>query len=226
MAYTNLQIGSPPARRRGPPYWRERRGLTQRLTPASAGTTRTPSSSGTSKTAHPRGGGDHSCRLCRCSASSGSPPRRRGPRRAGAVVGRDDRFTPASAGTTRCPTRRRRSPTVHPRIGGDHDEKSLRGALLLGSPPRRRGPRDPLDLAVRVVRLTPASAGTTSPLSPVAHWWPVRARVGGNHALWRMVPTSSRRTPWRLRNLQVRLLANELGNRNTLSSAETTPESP
>ena len=70
-------------------------------------------------------------------------------------------ITPAYAGTTSLDSRRRSRSGDHPRIRGDHTNRSMLVRRLAGSPPHTRGPRP--DVAVGVGRrgITPAYAGTT-----------------------------------------------------------------
>ena len=89
----------------------------------------------------------------------GSPPRGRGKGKAEVEAKIKERITPAWAGK-RFPSF---SPAVHPedhpRVGGEKLEKLVKGALLIGSPPRRRGKVDVLPEVHALVGITPAWAG-------------------------------------------------------------------
>src|SRR6266540_2531921 len=94
-------------------------------------------------------------------AQEGPPPRGRG--RLGEDPGRPviHRATPARAGTTGLAAGELPVPAGYPRAGGDDLQIGGEFAGAVGPPPRGRGrPGRPAE-ARRVVRATPARAGTT-----------------------------------------------------------------
>ena len=122
-----------------------------------------------SRTAHPRVRGDDSTVPDHRGSAGGSPPRARGRRSAVDLGPSCAGLTPACAGTTSvrqpCPAR----PSAHPRVRGDDRELGLTKLGAGGSPPRARGRRFARAGRLRVVRLTPACAGTTrTPTSSTA----------------------------------------------------------
>ena len=146
-------VGSPP-RRRGARHRRQEQPHGGRITPASAGSTRTAGTGPGATTDHPRVGGEHRVAAGPAAASSGSPPRRRGALQLQCGGTGRARITPASAGSTRdrtlCGSRR----PDHPRVGGEHRPRTSSRPSLAGSPPRRRGAlpqADPGDTEPRIV---------------------------------------------------------------------------
>ncbi len=137
-----LDLGSPP-RRRGrlqrPRHHRRGGGLT----PAQAGTASTCSSASTAARAHPRAGGD--------GAELAWPHQ--------VVVG----LTPAQAGTAHLRNGCALPIRAHPRAGGDGLPQYSDDFAFGGSPPRRRGRRNPQDRGPARPGLTPAQAGTAAP---------------------------------------------------------------
>ncbi len=154
----------------------------ERNTPASAGRT-CPRRIGSARTSeHPRVSGEDVIAAVFTVRVDGTPPRRRGGRRAVGPRALRGRNTPASAGRTRGWWEGAPCPAEHPRVGGEDRWSRSRGFLPFGTPPRRRGGRTGLVLAVLERRNTPASAGRTGSRGG---WRPGRAehpRVGGEDA--------------------------------------------
>ena len=130
-----------------------------------------------------------SCYGNRGSSDSGSPPHGRG--KVGAILnaGLADRITPAWAGK-RFPSF---SPAVHPedhpRVGGEKLEKLVKGALLIGSPPRGRGKVSFFTHIDVHKGITPAWAGKSFVDRRYRHCSRDHPRVGGEkHRLLQMGP--------------------------------------
>ena len=175
-------VGSPP-RSRGPRELRRKWQVGKRLTPAFAGTTtRTPRRFRRSA-AHPRVRGDHPPSGLYRFGDAGSPPRSRGPRGSYAGDLREQRLTPAFAGTTSQLRPVSRGPRAHPRVRGDHVEVAVVADEYGGSPPRSRGPLPAGTHPGRRPGLTPAFAGTTSGVPAVECRSEAHPRVRGDHFL-------------------------------------------
>ncbi len=131
----------------------------------------------------------------------GSPPRTRGAHRRRARCGLDGGITPAYAGSTCIP---RTSPAWtrdHPRVRGEHDRRPgvggrvedhprVRGEHIRrrsgesgskGSPPRTRGAHRRGHLVLADRGITPAYAGSTSPVSVFTTAPQDHPRVRGEH---------------------------------------------
>ena len=126
-------------------------------------------------------------RLSRLSQSwcSGSSPRGRGtPYRHGALAQRG-RFIPAWAGNT-CETGATpQTLPVHPRVGGEHNRRSLVWRQFGGSSPRGRGTPTSQSLNAAPARFIPAWAGNTPRRSLRCKRHTVHPRVGGEHVIVR-----------------------------------------
>ena len=139
-----------------------------RLTPANAGTTPGCGSSHRYGRAHPRECGDDKNTGHTMAVGSGSPPRMRGRRVRGAVGIPEQRLTPANAGTTWGGVGSGRATPAHPRECGDDTARASKTMLPPGSPPRMRGRRGFVVRGHIGLGLTPANAGTTILLAPIA----------------------------------------------------------
>ena len=111
--------GSPP-RARGARLVPDRLYPVVGITPASAGSTFPHRSVRALARDHPRERGEHEAGLCRPAWLIGSPPRARGARMPPRMGKRRFGITPASAGSTRPPRRRRAPGPDHPRERGEH----------------------------------------------------------------------------------------------------------
>ena len=120
------------------------------------------------KADHPRIRGEHRGALLDRVGPGGSSPHTRGApppglrRRAGRGI------IPAYAGSTRSATCRKRYPSDHPRIRGEHRMASRRHVQVSGSSPHTRGALDVPRLDLLRVRIIPAYAGSTA--RPVPGW--------------------------------------------------------
>jgi len=152
-------IGGSSSRRRGARGMRRRPSRRRRIIPAQAGSTsvlkrqleaqkdhpraggehRQPASPTASPGDHPRAGGEHPRSRPLLHFGRGSSPRRRGAR--GHRLRRHPRtgIIPAQAGSTVIVCGSRLVPQDHPRAGGEHLFRGLRGRRPQGSSPRRRG---------------------------------------------------------------------------------------
>ena len=116
------------------------------------------------------------------SSSSGSSPRERGTRPAGATLRCGYRFIPARAGNTDQQHSAADLETVHPRASGEHMTNCSRSSCATGSSPRERGTRFPLDFAVGAERFIPARAGNTCQCQYRSPSAAVHPRASGEHA--------------------------------------------
>ena len=193
--------GSSP-RGRGKHHRHDRGRSAEGLIPAWAGKTRARCDAGWRRRAHPRVGGENSCRLGRSPPSGGSSPRGRGKptvrrhsrRRAGLI--------PAWAGKTSSRPATTTGTWAHPRVGGENSPDSSTLPVKKGSSPRGRGklaaalalacpggahPRvggengPPARGRLRDYRLIPAWAGKTSPLRVRVVSVGAHPRVGGEN---------------------------------------------
>ncbi len=175
-----LPTGSPP-RARGQPLTLSELVLSDRFTPACAGTTDSSTASRAPCSVHPRVRGDNPISVGDVRDRRGSPPRARGQRSSRANFSSIWRFTPACAGTTKPPRRADLRALVHPRVRGDNAGRSTRLISYSGSPPRARG-----QLWIRLPeprrgRFTPACAGTTVVAWLVISRSTVHPRVRGDN---------------------------------------------
>ena len=149
------------------------RGQAKKVQCVETGTRITPADAGTSVRAirvrmyvrdHPRGCGDKSRKRVLHRDTCGSPPRMRG--QAGILDGCHGPMgiTPADAGTSTQTSPFRGLETDHPRGCGDKDFRKKLLFLITGSPPRMRGQVRSSVLAATRRRITPADAGTSTPL--------------------------------------------------------------
>jgi len=114
-------------------------------------------------------------------AMAGPPPRARGQQRLALRQRREERSTPACAGTTARASWHATPYSVHPRVRGDNRPNSVAGRADRGPPPRARGQRaDPAPGAFRA-RSTPACAGTTRCSTRSRARCPVHPRVRGDN---------------------------------------------
>src|SRR5690606_17563879 len=134
----------------------------ERITPAHAGSTARVMIGPTLGTDHPRTRGEHTKTFSFPRGSSGSPPPTRGALRGAAARGGPWRITPAHAGSTCSPAPNVSESADHPRTRGEHCSSFVSLLGVRGSPPHTRGAR-PIFLALfRLMRITPAHAGSTA----------------------------------------------------------------
>ena len=177
--------GSSP-RGRGTPFARRSRHPNLRFIPAWAGNASTETPTWPPWAVHPRVGGERARTMSCTAPRNGSSPRGRGPRQGQPVERRQRRFIPAWAGTAGRSRGPRAPAAVHPRVGGERENRVETSVRNAGSSPRGRG--TPLHGLHRQVleRFIPAWAGTAYKgewrRSPLA----VHPRVGGERSgAWR-----------------------------------------
>ncbi len=88
---------------------------------------------------HPRMRGEHATTGGRIKETCGSSPHARGTPQFNAVHARHQRFIPACAGNTVCPTMSCVIVTVHPRMRGEHALSTAKRIDQSGSSPHARG---------------------------------------------------------------------------------------
>ena len=110
---------------------------------------------------HPRIRGEYGVRVMISKYTSGSPPHTRGIQLRGQCLTCEERFTPAYAGNTYAPSRRRCTRRVHPRIRGEYLYELFYKSLYKGSPPHTRGIRGFERAGADPHGFTPAYAGNT-----------------------------------------------------------------
>ena len=116
------------------------------------------------------------------SGGVGSSPRVRGTRDGAARPGLQLRFIPACAGNTSTSAPAGTTPTVHPRVCGEHQPKAFAVARSGGSSPRVRGTHHHASSNTLQGRFIPACAGNTPPRSYRTVPAPVHPRVCGEHS--------------------------------------------
>ena len=130
-------------------------------TPARAGSTQRSESDRRASRVYPRSRGEHA--QCGVSglAKRGLPPLARGARRHPDRGAQPQRSTPARAGSTCQETRVPFGMGVYPRSRGEHARNASAIIRLPGLPPLARGALLLCPLSARLVRSTPARAGST-----------------------------------------------------------------
>ena len=136
---------------------------------------------------HPRAGGEHASRggNLHAGASDGSSPRGRGTRTPHRRPSIRSRFIPARAGnTSRRSSLPSNGPSVHPRAGGEHSERSEAAGSRLRFIPARAGNTTWGTRRLIPCRFIPARAGNTpkQAICPCADSSTVHPRAGGEHA--------------------------------------------
>ena len=111
----------------------------------------------------------------------GSSPRVRGTQENAETDNPRRRFIPACAGNTSAPHWHQSTPSVHPRVCGEHSDVVCVFHTCCGSSPRVRGTRQPVLVARGRLRFIPACAGNTLPPSTLPTRPPVHPRVCGEH---------------------------------------------
>ena len=172
--------GSSP-RARGTPSCRPNSSRRRRFIPACAGNTKDARQRNKHFAVHPRVRGEHLPRDMKPVRPVGSSPRARGTRPAACAPGPQPRFIPACAGNTSgCRTRRRR-PSVHPRVRGEHIDPLSCVKGVDGSSPRARGTHGHRRRHGLPGRFIPACAGNTASPGWSADPGSVHPRVRGEH---------------------------------------------
>ena len=172
--------GSSP-RGRGTPRHGQRLGRDRRFIPAWAGNTSAMPPARTPRSVHPRVGGEHGADIGHPVVNTGSSPRGRGTRRLHVHAGDRLRFIPAWAGNTSAASRWSSRRPVHPRVGGEHQSRTVLSSPADGSSPRGRGTLRSTQIPRRSLRFIPAWAGNTTNSFRFSTWASVHPRVGGEH---------------------------------------------
>ncbi len=175
-----IRNGSSP-RARGTHPETYRRAQSRRFIPACAGNTLSLPPSPLSLPVHPRVRGEHLARGAFRVPARGSSPRARGTLPDWLLKAAVARFIPACAGNTRDRRTPIVSPSVHPRVRGEHIRSSAYGAPARGSSPRARGTPPYPWRSCRRRRFIPACAGNTTRAFPSRREAPVHPRVRGEH---------------------------------------------
>ena len=173
--------GSSP-RMRGTRRRKSRQAHRKRFIPAYAGNTINPSRGSIHSSVHPRVCGEHSLSGVSRSGNRGSSPRMRGTHMLISVPPYNRRFIPAYAGNTSKIGASRVSPSVHPRVCGEHRRFHSGVRDSPGSSPRMRGTRRGQRQRRTGHRFIPAYAGNTNPIPEFAVDLPVHPRVCGEHS--------------------------------------------
>ena len=153
-------MGSPPLTRGLQPFSSALR-MSNRITPAHAGTTEVQATIKDALGDHPRSRGDYSHIWRNGDSTSGSPPLTRGLRTCETSADMWLRITPAHAGTTKPQGKRRSGSWDHPRSRGDYAVRGCQRWTRTGSPPLTRGLLATKSTMLQQTRITPAHAGTT-----------------------------------------------------------------
>ena len=152
-----------------------------RIIPAWAGNTHAAIHRGELVPDHPRVGGEHQRIDCRFSRFVGSSPRGRGTPANRLSVQPFRRIIPAWAGNTNGRGPPSKTPTDHPRVGGEHTRMQALSPRQIGSSPRGRGTRRCRSSATAPHRIIPAWAGNTLPSGRAPVPGTDHPRVGGEH---------------------------------------------
>ena len=112
---------------------------------------------------------------------SGSSPHTRGAPANTSKIRRGDRIIPAYAGSTRAPLRRPRESWDHPRIRGEHTDKTEALGLSQGSSPHTRGALASTAAGAGPPRIIPAYAGSTALTSDCSWAGRDHPRIRGEH---------------------------------------------
>ena len=136
------------------------------IIPASAGSTAGRTRRTRQRRDHPRERGEHLRSSIVRSTSAGSSPRARGAPLPGRRSPQRTGIIPASAGGTSSPMSRPCPARDHPRERGEHGGLPVPGLLRLGSSPRARGALRHVHGVHGGAGIIPASAGSTSRVTP------------------------------------------------------------
>ena len=153
-----------------------------RFIPAWAGNTKNSINIFKSLSVHPRVGGEHDDAGWHGASCAGSSPRGRGTPARNCRSSARQRFIPAWAGNTEITASPPGLPTVHPRVGGEHDSSFSYPLFCTGSSPRGRGTQPGRSASSGPVRFIPAWAGNTAARGSMWAMSAVHPRVGGEHS--------------------------------------------
>ncbi len=180
IAASAFQPGSSPRARGTPPVDKQSR-TCARFIPACAGNTSRPPAPCRGAAVHPRVRGEHSPYSPQAKNLIGSSPRARGTRDCNPMAPALERFIPACAGNTCGRFEALRPQVVHPRVRGEHVQRSRHSGRLYGSSPRARGTPTTSPAFPSPGRFIPACAGNTRIRHPTAPDTSVHPRVRGEH---------------------------------------------
>ena len=152
--------GSSPPARGARATGTDRRRVTG-IIPACAGSTSLTARLPPSVSDHPRLRGEHLRRRPRLMAEAGSSPPARGARSSGNLREVRYRIIPACAGSTTSCGRGCHEARDHPRLRGEHGDRSGLGHVISGSSPPARGAQRRAWGTLPVHRIIPACAGST-----------------------------------------------------------------
>ena len=153
-----------------------------RFIPASAGNTAMAPCHSSYRSVHPRVCGEHRLYRGQGCDGDGSSPRLRGTHVLAEGISETLRFIPASAGNTEVPGATPATPSVHPRVCGEHVGLKRYRRIRIGSSPRLRGTLLHGRRVFGGVRFIPASAGNTGAQSSPGNAPAVHPRVCGEHS--------------------------------------------
>ena len=180
MVYAVLYLGSSP-HTRGARRRQSEIHLGGRIIPAYAGSTRACRRRSSTGTDHPRIRGEHRGAVGNVDSAEGSSPHTRGALVAPEVDELTPRIIPAYAGSTWTRSRSGSASGDHPRIRGEHTDKTEALGLSQGSSPHTRGAH-PRPLPVRHAdRIIPAYAGSTPPFRFSLNVEGDHPRIRGEH---------------------------------------------
>ena len=190
--------GSPP-RVRGKVLRMTRRFAPGRITPACAGKSEAAAVPCRRSEDHPRVCGEKYLVWFERFDFRGSPPRVRGKGYLGGPLGMRRRITPACAGKSRRPARRRCCFRDHPRVCGEKIVHILLKNLRVGSPPRVRGKEFPVIASSVGKRITPACAGKSKRQSKINREYGDHPRVCGEKSFGVWISAGGTGSPPRVR---------------------------
>ena len=154
-----------------------------RFIPACAGNTSLIRVSWVRISVHPRLRGEHGIESCLSVICLGSSPPARGTRGGSGLKGRIYRFIPACAGNTAPGTTISPSPSVHPRLRGEHSSVGSIMPFEYGSSPPARGTRRKHVWRDGKWRFIPACAGNTVLIARHSVRSTVHPRLRGEHQI-------------------------------------------
>ena len=174
-------MGSPPPTRGTPPQ-ATNIFKTFGITPAYAGNTQLYFYKFGSYKDHPRLRGEHPFMISANFRNVGSPPPTRGTRDLRLLYECYEGITPAYAGNTTMLKGQKSRYRDHPRLRGEHLYSSVSRLCSPGSPPPTRGTLIRTMFNDKTLRITPAYAGNTSPVTQPTQTRGDHPRLRGEHS--------------------------------------------
>ena len=151
------------------------------IIPAYAGSTDSTCLCRSTSSDHPRIRGEHMMALAVASSHAGSSPHTRGALRRSPDEDEHRRIIPAYAGSTAARGRFKRNEAHHPRIRGEHSQKSVQHVVDGGSSPHTRGARCGTRRGCCRWRIIPAYAGSTVDVRGHGYSSSDHPRIRGEH---------------------------------------------